>query len=164
VERARPRWTLEEAVRPAPTKPAGWKGAKGETFWTKNSRHGVRYKCQTCGCERLGYGRNNHYDDCTSAAGREEYLRGCRNEWRAIGVALQCLGRNLAMAGALAQARLIGEAHAVRGITAWLMAQFQKRTVRRRNDPYGMAAEGFASDIRAGLWRSAEQASGDGKP
>lgn len=41
-------------------KPSGWQGEWGDLFWTKDSKYGCKYKCQTCGRERLGTYGNRH--------------------------------------------------------------------------------------------------------
>lgn len=48
------------------TKPSGWKGAKEDAYWTKDSKYGVRYKCSACGREVLGSGSADrmHWTDC----------------------------------------------------------------------------------------------------
>lgn len=49
------------------TRPSGWSGARGETYWTKSSKYGQRYMCQTCGKDALGLGdtRHNHWPQCS---------------------------------------------------------------------------------------------------
>lgn len=50
------------------TKASGFVGPKDEKLWTKNSKHGVRYQCTSCGKVVLGmYGasdRMQHYSTC----------------------------------------------------------------------------------------------------
>lgn len=47
-------------------RPSGWKGHKGDRYWTKDSTYGVRYKCQSCGRESLGIreGARMHQTTC----------------------------------------------------------------------------------------------------
>jgi hypothetical protein len=49
-------------------RPSGWKGNPGDKFWTKDSKFGVKYKCQECGKECLGtYCKDDfhhHKKDC----------------------------------------------------------------------------------------------------
>lgn len=39
--------------RRPPTK-GSWRGKKTDTFWTKSTRYGQRYKCSECGKDSLG--------------------------------------------------------------------------------------------------------------
>jgi hypothetical protein len=63
-----------------PTKPSGWKGAKNDRYWTKDTRRGAHMKCTDCGRDTHGYARDDdrccHWDDCPR-------LAGPRKEWRA---------------------------------------------------------------------------------
>lgn len=53
-------------IEPVYKKPSGWKGSKGDTYWTKDTALGVKYMCQTCGRSVLGLGADsyNHRADC----------------------------------------------------------------------------------------------------
>jgi hypothetical protein len=50
------------------TKPKGWKGAKGDRYWYKDSRSGQRVMCSSCGKAALGtlFGvpLYNHFRTC----------------------------------------------------------------------------------------------------
>lgn len=51
---------------PLVSRPSGWKGHKGDRYWTKDSKYGVRYRCQTCGKNSLGISNAErmHMKDC----------------------------------------------------------------------------------------------------
>jgi hypothetical protein len=60
-------------VVPTATKASGFRGAKTDKWWTKDSAHGVRYQCSACGRITLGmYGRGSgpemHKSNCPRLA------------------------------------------------------------------------------------------------
>lgn len=50
-------------------KPNGWKGTKTDSWWTKESKYGMKYMCPKCGKKTLGIvwgdaSRVMHFKEC----------------------------------------------------------------------------------------------------
>lgn len=55
---------MDEIIQQRPPKPSGWKGKRGDDWYTKDSAYGVLYMCGVCLRPTKRAGFHGHYPSC----------------------------------------------------------------------------------------------------